>query len=489
MSENERNNKTESPTNQSSAENVHKKFKNDNDVVEMSNQVAVAGGSGDQLPSIFKLNVDCCDEIFEYLTLKDLHVFGQTCKAMQKVAGQYYQRNFQGAEKFIDDDGIYTVYADDITNKRTRTSAFNSHTEFLSYYYATKQPLCYIDWHITEFTSVKHLYLVCCGLCSLKMASFQSMLPNIEVLQIRQCILWRDDLYEMFLKHCKNLKRLCIQDDIGYIIQNRGNWLLRNYPTLEHIELTPRNTHEIDKLQQFFSLNQNIRSFSTTVNSICANSTDLMMVDTKLEWLEIKQISVSIETFNWNAFWMIMKELHKRLFYKRLHLHVATVDEELSNEIVSLKGLEKLTIEKFSKCYNLVQLEHLKELNILGFTNGKQLEILAKNLTNLERLLLQGATYSDLLPFIRCSVKLKYIKIFAQEAEHFKGDIINLEMLNNEREKLFGARKVIIYIEDNVFLATKWTTKNGDINLNMIEMKRSNSICWDYDYSTLRTLH
>ncbi|XP_055303090.1 uncharacterized protein LOC129568812 isoform X2 [Sitodiplosis mosellana] len=475
--------------------NVYKMSKNISDDLKnkIGNQVA-GPSSAESPPSIFKLTIDCCDEIFEYLSLVDLNSLGQTCMAMQKVGGEYYRRNFQGAEKFLQDDGIYTVYADDVTNKRTRTSVFNSATEFLSYYYGEKQPLRYIDWHIDEFTAVKHLYFVCIGLDSQKMEHFQSFFPTLEVLQIRQCILWRDNFYEILLEQCKKLKRLYVQDDLGYIIYNRGTWLLQNYPTLEHIELTPRGDAKINELQQFFVLNPQIRSFCTTSDCLFANRNSLMEVDTKLNWLEIKHFIANAfhmraEEFNMNAFCNLLNQLHDRDFYKRLHFFVPDVNEQFSDQLVSLHGLEKLTIDKFTNCYNLLQLKHLKELNIFGYANAGNFEILAKSLTNLERILIQEATYNDLLPFVRHSVNLKHMKIFAKEAKQFKGETINLGKLNREREKLFGARKLIIYIEDNVFLATKRTARYGDINLNMIEMRRSNSICWDYDYSTIRTFH
>ena len=50
--------------------------------------------------TIFRLNMDCFEAIFDYLSLKDLHSFGQTCRAMQQMAGDYFQRNFKSAEKF-----------------------------------------------------------------------------------------------------------------------------------------------------------------------------------------------------------------------------------------------------------------------------------------------------------------------------------------------------------------------------------------------------
>lgn len=198
-------------TDQSSSVNVYKKSKSISIESKSESSDQPTGQPVIELAPILKLTIDCCDEIFDYLSLVELHSFGQTCTAMQRVTGEYYRRNFKGAEKFIHDDGIYTVYADDVTNKRTRSSVFNRFTEFLSYYYGEKQPLSYIDWHIDEFTAVKHLYFVCIGLDGRKMDHFQSIFPTLEVLQIRQCILWRDDFYEILLQPCKQLKRLYVQ--------------------------------------------------------------------------------------------------------------------------------------------------------------------------------------------------------------------------------------------------------------------------------------
>ena len=47
-------------------------------------------------PSIFKLNVDCFEKLFDYLGKEDVHAFGQTCKRMQWVAGHYYRQDMPG---------------------------------------------------------------------------------------------------------------------------------------------------------------------------------------------------------------------------------------------------------------------------------------------------------------------------------------------------------------------------------------------------------
>lgn len=48
---------------------------------------------------------------------------------------------------------------------------------------------------------------------------------------------------------------------------------------------------------------------------------------------------------------------------------------------------------------------------------------------------------------------------------------LDIAALNNERKKMNGARKVIIYILEDVYLRTKWAMM--DINHNWIEIKRT----------------
>lgn len=56
---------------------------------------------------ILKLNDDCCEEIFEYLSIKDLYSFGQTCKRMNRIAGIHFQRNYPDAHIIGRPKGIY----------------------------------------------------------------------------------------------------------------------------------------------------------------------------------------------------------------------------------------------------------------------------------------------------------------------------------------------------------------------------------------------
>lgn len=92
------------------SQNMQKMYNSDN---EERNEDAVAGPSNvESSPKLFLLNNDCFDEIFEYLCVEDLHSFGQTCKWMNKVAGEYFKQNHSSARKYFKKDGIYTFNND-----------------------------------------------------------------------------------------------------------------------------------------------------------------------------------------------------------------------------------------------------------------------------------------------------------------------------------------------------------------------------------------
>lgn len=442
-----------------------------------------------ETPRIFKLNIDCLDKIFDYLSAKDLHSIGQTCKALQQAAGEYYQLNFNAAEKFLGTNGVKTIYSarENVRNERIETPAFNKFTQFLSHYYEELGPLRYVKSHADEFAAVNHLYLVCLQIDSAKIKYIQKLLPKVEVMQIRQCSI-RGDLYDILLRHCKNLNRLYIQDDMEAVIHRRKNqWLLRNYPTLVHVELSPRFSFKINELQTFLELNPNLRSLTTTSHTIWANR-NTFLAQLKVNRLEIKHFESDYhfyyeERLNFPSLCELLNELHENGCYKRLHLHINRIDNRAE---LAIPGLDKLSICHLEKCN--FDLTTLKEFCIYDCPNVNEINRLATGLINLERLYLCNATFEYLSTFVGHSPKLTTIK-FSASSEQKNGGIFNLAHLNKLRKNLADALKVVIYADDNIFLATKWATQNGDMNLNFVEMRRAGSFRWDYDYSTIRVLH
>lgn len=58
--------------------------------------------------------------------------------------------------------------------------------------------------------------------------------------------------------------------------------------------------------------------------------------------------------------------------------------------------------------------------------------------------------------------------------------VIDLTALNEERSKLNGATKVIIYVEERIFLATKFAKAN--IELSLVMLKRAKAVKWTHHF-------
>ena len=74
------------------------------------------------------------------------------------------------------------------------------------------------------------------------------------------------------------------------------------------------------------------------------------------------------------------------------------------------------------------------------------------------------------------------IKVLLKEERFLRKQIIPLSQMNREREKLFEARKVTIYVSEKSFTDTKWAIRNGNTNLKLIKMKRADSCEWNQHY-------
>lgn len=417
-------------------------------------------------PKIFKLDVDCFDEIFEYLSLDDLHSFGQTCKTMQQVTGEYFKRNYVGAEKFTNEDGVYVAGI----GHRTNISGFNQFIKYTSHYHNEHEPLQYIQGHGMEFTSINEIYLVCCEINEKMVKSFEAILPKIEKIRVRQCTIV-GDFYEKFLQFCgNNLKEIYVQDDVGDMVKEHKNpWLQQVYPSLKTFQLTARNMFKVNDLNSFFEKNPSIQTFLTTSGVLWRHCPEFLRLNAKLDTLEIYD-GYHVLSITMQSFCNLLNQLNERGFYKRLRLNVTGPNQECGEQFASLRALESISIMHFSERCGLSRLVNLKELSIYEGFNPIDMEILAKNLVNLRRITLSKATIEDILPFIKYSNKLN--KICAS----FTENVLDLQRLNEERMKLAGGQKVMLYVPDNIFLATKWNTKNGDTNLSYVEMRRSTSI-------------
>ncbi|XP_031639424.1 uncharacterized protein LOC116351463 isoform X1 [Contarinia nasturtii] len=452
-------------------------------------------------PKIFKLSIDCFDEIFEYLNLKDLHSFGQTCKRMNKVTGEYFKQNYSALQIISGRDGIHTDFSNnDVFGEtfnifgnfeKTKISGFNQFITTINVH-SYLSPLRNIKPYIEEFVSINSVSINNTTIAPMFFNCFSKMLAKIETLDIYYCN--SNDIYEGILKFCIKLKRLYVTNselDQIYCARNgKSRWLFQRFPKLEHFELIPKNELVINELNSFLELNKSISTFSTSANCLWHNRHAFRNSEKALHILEVKFVHpIGSDGPSMQLIFNLINELYDQGFYKRLHLYVASVDEEINVLAASTKNLDKLCIKLFDyanqtlpvSVKELVILEYNKEMTIAQSANYiavNPMEMLANELTNLQRLYMVNASFDDILPFIRKSTQLKKIKLLHKDGFDSRVDALKLRTLNLQREQLFGARKVTIYVRDKVFEKTKWTTTNGVTDLSLIEVKRSDSYEW-----------
>lgn len=159
----------------------------------------------------------------------------------------------------------------------------------------------------------------------------------------------------------------------------------------------------------------------------------------------------------------ILNELHQRTFYKSLHFQLL---DSATGDLAALQDLVTLYINGSAQ---LPSLPNLKELGLFAdMTKSRKFRLNMNEIPNLcknlNRLHIFKASVEAIMPFICNSQHLIEIVIITLQE-----DVIDIIALNNERKRLKEAEKVIIYVDEEVYLATKWATK--EINLSLIEIR------------------
>lgn len=414
---------------------------------------------------IFSLNTDCTDEIFEFLSLEDLHSLGQTCSTMQKVAGDYFQRNWKTIHASVSKDSVLMGVSccnAQIPGFRSFVNSVKAELRSAKYKYPIK--------YLGEFRSIREIdvFIEEIGDSS---ESLREILPKIEVLKLRAYNDTFDgDIYETCLKYCKNLREFYVYNDQCQILKLNGEnqWMNQVYPSLQMVHLKPKNAFKINELCAFLERNRSIQTFSTSLDLLWKNRDDLLQSKIKLDILQIHYYDNSEFADNKKACELLC-DLFKQGIYKRLHVYTCWSTSKLFEPLDELNILELMMIEHYIN-WEIFWLKNVKYLLMpMIFYDGAR--VLALEITNLKRLehfVIGRADSNYLRLIIRELPNLRKIEI-----DIFTGtDKLNLIELNNERKHLIGAKRVIIFVPDQIFLSTKWTTPYGHTNLSHIVLKR-----------------
>lgn len=426
--------------------------------------------------SIFQLNIDCFEAIFDWLPFNDLNSLGQTCKRLQQYTLYYMRQDCIKINALSEHDGIK------LSDYTIRIDRFSNFIEKLSIYYGNTHQFQYIG---SECKSLKEIRFVLISLNIRKIAYIKSILSQIESVKIQNCYI-EGSFHKNFLKFCPNLKRLSIYN-LKIRHKNKKDWLQLKYPKLEHFELSHDGTVTFTEILTFLSRNPNIKSFATDhdFHEDALYIEHELYSDVKLDDLIILRDTIPNQLDDSHHF----NQLYSQGFYKRFHIRGSNLCHYLNNidAVTSLKALKTLTHTGCfdgSQCFCPLHLVNLNELNWYDPQMCGNIWNIAKSFLKLERVSFKHAFLNEILPFVLHSPKLKELKVrryyrqFGRNNEFdingkcfFKENILDLMAINNERKKLNGACRVEIYVSEEVFFATKWAI--GVTHYHLVGLKRA----------------
>lgn len=433
-----------------------------------SNRNEAAGRSA----HILELNIDCVEEAFDYLPLGDLICIGSTCKRLNQVAGYIYQQNYSGNEVFCRDRHIKInlhVNADYLIHYFNNVTIFAERD--LDFYLSLPSQL-----HRQKHISLKDFEISPSQIERMNEIFSKVESFTLHYLKLDGC------LHTNILASCPNLKYLCIEGQPESIIIGSDNdWLLRKYPTLEHFKLAQRRPFQLDALTNFLERNTNIKKFSTYTYFFWENRERLSQANVELDDLALCAIFEKIEDFH--PLIHLLNELHARGFYKRLHFSHNRCEQTLIDQLTSAKELVTLYL-MYGANVRLSGLTNVEDLFYEDSSRINDLEEMATKLNKLERIRFSIAQPGPIKMLVCKAASLKTIIVYSFWAQTYGNKqwatldqiqlgnlpIFDLRQLNEERGKLPNARKVRLYVEETVYLATKWAIK--ETNFGFVRMLR-----------------
>lgn len=441
------------------------------DTIEEHQQVAESEETEDEMPEknadesggIFKLNIDCFRELFEFLPLKTICSLRETCKYLKQTTDHCIELDYP-AVKF----GCGKIEISDNSNDQLRR----------------------ID--SSDFEYIKCVNISMSKLKKTQIQCFQPILAHVEIVDL-DIAKFYGNFYKDFLKSCANIKSLRISNVDGRnIIKGSGSkWLHRHYPNLEHIVLNDRNMKsyrgkEISELKKFFELNPNIHTFSTTFNFLWKNRHWLKKSKITFDQLDL-EVDYLFEQHTERVCGLV-NELFQLGLYRRLHFYGSIIHDDDMNEIVSMPALEKVNLRYIDTSRNSIPptLICLKELSFMDEEDFRDLDTLASNLVNVERIHISKTTINGILPFVRRSPNLMRIRVNClSEAggKFFENGFIDVRALDNERQQLAGACILTIYVEESIFLHTKHLSPDMVTECTLVQLKRVQAYEWTHQFN------
>lgn len=407
-----------------------------NDDGNKRDQNESAASNNEPTSFIFKMDIDCFEELFDYLSVNDLLAIRCTCKRFKKLVNYYIKMNCPNLMRAkLDDNNIEMFRQMDAST----IELINQLTVSVG-----------SDLDGNQFALIK------------------DFLAKPRKIFIDK---WQTnpDFYNIFLKYCTNVKILNInRRDFNPEVITSNEWLHHQYPSLEYISLKVVLKNEIDELETFFQLNPNIHGLSMHMDYLYQIGMRFVAAGITFDRIHF------FEPYIDEVCMQFLKSLYDKGFYKRLNLDGDfLLDDPIDNPAESVMTLTHIGLEVMQSEYlifTIPQMATLKELCFFQCCENMPHYENVKN--NVERFNAGHATPNGIIAFVSKFPKLKhfYIKLMFHKVD------LDLAAINKARESLPGACKTTIYVNGMVYLATKWTSKTT--NFNLIELKRE-YVDWD----------
>lgn len=415
--------------------------------------------------NISNLDIDSKSLFFDYLPLQGLIKYAMLNKQCLDEAGQYFRYNFQARVQYGQSGNIYS---------ESDQLQINTFKPFVRSILIENVDLK--NFQSERFTNLSEIEFIGSRLGST--AKVWGVLANIDTLKFIDCQLDRD-FHASFLNITKRLKRLYIRDsDSPYILGTTNVWLTKTYPALKQFELNSQRV--TNKVIKFLEINSNICHFSTSIEFLIANMNSLLASQVKLDVLSILHGYTKIGVAQFETFVSQLNKLREKKLFINLHLYYFFPQNDY---IYPIKALSLTTVmhKTFDfHSFSLSRLGNLEELYVncvCQLNDVREVELL----TTLRYVYINQDEINNILPFIRLKTLRKITLYSVGEGPHFNraSKIIDLSVLNKEREMATN-NKLTVYVQEKVYLATKYANKEK--NHHLIEIKRIQSYDGGHDF-------
>lgn len=432
-------------------------------------EYALGSSNLEPKPTILTLHTksaDVYDDLFDYLTLGELCAIGRTCKHLQKVAGEYFQRNFLLTK---------ITFEKSETNHIEQKTSCGSLTNFAPYaqsividgrdinIFRHIKKIKFSNLKQIQFRNVTNFYEEQ-YLCLLEMNVLKKISTlNFDCRSPKFC----NYLLNRILPSCISLKSLILLDLDS--MKPDGVWTRQYIPTLSHLEIHGNAPNE-SGVYTFLRANRHVKTLAINSNALLST---IQHNGLKLDELRISYSLINGDTCN------ELIALNQNGHVKQFKAKISVFNQKTMESVEKIRCLTSLEMSVYIEIPNMSCFRNLKKLVIVywKWLSSQNAENLYPSLNNLEELYLHGNSILDVMPLARRLPNLRIIGIIGiieiiekPNLQYKSHQIFNLKALNDERKRLENARKLIIYLNDAAYRQIRWTSI--DLFQKMVEVRR-----------------